>query len=802
MKSDLSSANSQCEIVVATALTNQPGVLGAVLLPELDQVAIDYDPAAMVDSEVANLVQRVAPVLRQSYSKCTMRLAGRACESCALRLERKAEKISGVRRATASFVGGIMSVSFDRAVLSPDEVTTELQALGAPVKPLVEAEREEAQAEAATGWLRWFRGERLEITCTVATLGFMLAGWFAGRLAPETTWLRWAFYALAYATGGFFGVQAGWQSLREKTVDVDLLMVLAALGAAVVGAPFEGAMLLFLFSLSNVLQAYAIDRTRRAISSLMKLRPTQALCRRGGETRLLPIENLVVGDVVIVRPGEGLPLDGVVIEGESTIDEAMLTGEAIPVSKSVGSPVFGGTMNQTGSLEVRVSKLAQDSTIAKLIQLVEQAQGEKANTQRFLEKAEQGYALAVIALTVLLVLVPWLAFNQSFHDVFYRAMTVMVVASPCALIISTPASILSAIGGAARRGILFKGGAHLERMATISVFAFDKTGTLTRSKPQVTDIIAGGELSALPGQPSSEALDLLRLTASVEARSEHPLARAIVHAAQERRQGLLECTAFKSVSGKGAVAMVNNRRIAAGSAAYFQTWRCTGLNEAEARLGVLQDEGKTCVVVGEINPDGLHARILGVIAVADVVRPEAAAFIARLRKLGVKRIAMLTGDHQRVADAIARSIGVDEVHAQLLPEDKVRVVHELRTVGPVAMVGDGINDAPALAAADIGIAMGAGGTDVAMETADVVLMNDHLHNIALALDISRRARRVVAQNLVFSLGVIVVMVVTTLIGRVPLPVGVVMHEGSTVLVCLNGLRLLLNRPSAAIAAQA
>jgi Cd2+/Zn2+-exporting ATPase len=797
MKPDLNKGESHCETVVTTAFKNQPGVLGAVITPERDSVAIDYDPAQLNDAEAGNLVATVAPVLRQNYAKCTLRLAGRACESCALRLERKAEKLTGVRRATASFVGGRMSVAFDPAVLSADGVTAELKALGAPVKPLAEAEHDEAAAEAATGWSKWFRGERLEITFTVATLIFMVAGWFAGRILPEAAWLRWSLYALAYATGGFFGVQAGWQSLREKTVDVDLLMVLAALGAAVVGAPFEGAMLLFLFSLSNVLQAYAIDRTRRAISSLMKLRPTQALCRRGTETKLMKIEELVVGDVLIVRPGEGLPLDGVVIEGESSIDEAMLTGEAIPVSKIVGSPVFGGTLNQTGSLEVRVSKLAKDSTIAKLIQLVEQAQGEKANTQRFLEKAEQAYALSVIALTVLLILVPWLAFNQGFHDVFYRAMTVMVVASPCALIISTPASILSAIGGAARRGILFKGGAHLERMATITVFAFDKTGTLTRGKPQVTDIIAGGELSALPGQPSGEALDLLRLTASVEARSEHPLARAIVHAAEERRLGLLECTAFKSVSGKGAMAVVGNRQIAAGSAAYFQAWRCTGLTEAEGRLGALQDEGKTCVVVGEVQADGLNARILGVIAVADVVRPEAAAFIARLRKLGVKRIAMLTGDHKRVADAIARSIGVDEVHAQLLPEDKVRVVHDLRTVGPVAMVGDGINDAPALAAADIGIAMGAGGTDVAMETADVVLMNDQLNNIALALDISRRARRVVAQNLIFALAVIVVMVVFTLVGRVPLPVGVVMHEGSTVLVCLNGLRLLLNRPAAA-----
>ena len=793
MKNSLNkNSGADCEDVVITKLTGRSGVIGAVLRPERDTVAIDFDPRRLSDAAAGRIIAEVAPELRQNYARCTLRLAGRACESCALRLERKAEKIKGVRRATATFVGGVMSVSFDQAVLTEDGVEAKLKALGAPVKPLAEANRDEAAAE-ASGWRRWFKGERLEVTFTWATLVFMLAGWGAGRLWPEAGWLRAGLYVLAYGTGGFFGVQAGWQSLREKTVDVDLLMVLAALGAAVVGAPFEGAMLLFLFSLSNVLQAYAIDRTRKAISSLMKLRPTQALCRRGAETKLLHIEQLVVGDVLIVRPGESLPLDGVVTEGESTLDEAMLTGESMPVSKTVGSSVFAGTMNQTGSLEVRVSKLAKDSTIAKLIQLVEQAQGEKANTQRFLEKAEQAYAIGVILMTIGLILVPWLMFNQGFHDVFYRAMTVMVVASPCALIISTPASILSAIGGAARRGILFKGGAHLERMAAIQVFAFDKTGTLTRGKPQVTDIIAGGEHSAFTAQPSGEALDLLRLAASIEARSEHPLARAIVNAAQERRIGLMECTAFQSVSGKGASATVNNRRIAAGSAAYFKSLDCAGLAEAEARLGAFQDEGKTCVVIGEINADDRSARILGVIAVADVVRPEAAAVITRLRKLGVKRIAMLTGDHKRVAEAIARSIGVDEVHAQLLPEDKVRVVRDLRSVGPVAMVGDGINDAPALAAADIGIAMGAGGTDVAMETADVVLMNDQLHNIALALDISRRARRVVAQNLIFALSVIVVMVAMTLVGRVPLPVGVVMHEGSTVLVCLNGLRLLINR---------
>ena len=788
--SDPDKVSRECNDAVEHMLKDQPGVVRVEIQPEPQRVLLDYMPGSMSAAAVGQLIKKVAPIASGQFAKCTLRLAGRACEGCAIKLERKAEKIAGVRRATATFIGGVMTINYNGAVLSEQDVETRVRATGAPVRRI---EPDPAIAAART-WQSWFKGDRLEIVCTAATLVFMILGWALSRSGLPAA-LSVTSYVFAYLTGGLFGVQAGWQSLKQRTIDVDLLMVLAALGAAFVGAPFEGAMLLFLFSLSNVLQAFAIDRTRRAINSLMKLRPTQSLCRRGNETKLLPVEDLVVGDVLIVRPGESIALDSVVIEGESTIDESMLTGESMPVTKSVGQTVFAGTMNQTGGLEVRVAKLAKDSTIAKLIKLVEEAQSEKAQTQRFLDRAEQFYAVGVILFTIGLIVVPYFFLGHSFHDTFYRAMTVMVVASPCALIISTPASILSAIGGAARRGVLFKGGAHLERMATITVIAFDKTGTLTRGKPRVTHMVVGGERLPFAGCVNDEALSLLRLAAAVEAKSEHPLARAIVNAAQERRLGPAEAVAFQSVSGKGAAATVLGRRLAVGSAAFFEGMHCTGLEPALAQTGSLQDEGKTCVLVAEIRNDGRDAQILGVIAVADVLRPDAADVIKRLKKLGVKRIAMLTGDHQRVAQAIAREVGVDEVHAQLLPEDKVRVIRGLQQIGPVAMVGDGINDAPALAAADIGIAMGAAGTDVAMETADVVLMSDNLQNIVLALDASRRARRVVIQNLSFALGVIVVMVTATLAANVPMPVGVVAHEGSTVLVCLNGLRLLLIRKS-------
>jgi len=375
-------APRDCDDAIEETLRQHPGVAAVEVQAEPRKIQVDYQPALTTEAEIGRVIEQVAPIASGQFAKCTLRLSGRACASCALRLERKAEKIAGVRRATATFLGGVMTVNFNQEVLTVDQLEAEVRATGAPV-----SRRPETGTSAGPSW---FASDRLEILCTGATFVLMIAGWLLARAALPLA--STAAYVLAYVAGGAFGVQATWQSLKQRTIDVDLLMVLAALGAAFVGAPFEGAMLLFLFSLSNALQAYAIDRTRRAINSLMKLRPTQALCRRNGETKLLPVEGLVVGDVLIVRPGESIALDSTVIEGESTIDEAMLTGESLPVAKSVGMPVFAGTINQTGGLEIRVTKLAKDSTIAKLIKLVEEAQSEKAQTQRFLDRAEQYYA--------------------------------------------------------------------------------------------------------------------------------------------------------------------------------------------------------------------------------------------------------------------------------------------------------------------------------------------------------------------------------------------------------------------------
>jgi len=542
-------------------------------------------------------------------------------------------------------------------------------------------------------------------------------------------------------------------------------------------------MLLFLFSLSHVLQSYAMDRTRRAIESLMDLRPKTANLMVGSDIETVPIEQLQMGDVVVVKPGESVPMDGIVRAGESSVNQASITGESMPVDKERGSAVFAGTINQLGALEVKVTRLAQDSTLAKLIQMVEEAQSQKAGTQCFLDRAEQWYAGGVLIFTAGLILVPWLVLNQAFAAVFYRAVTVMVVA------------YLSAIGGAARRGVLFKGGAHLETTAAVKIVAFDKTGTLTIGRPSVTDVIA---MSDDPFQGAAEAeRELLTLAASVEAKSEHIIGEAIVNEAVSRGVSLLPVTSFQSTMGKGARAMVGDQDIALGSYRYFQEFDCDYCDTAEVQITRLQEEGKTSILVAHMLPSG-KARVIGVIAMADQMRPEAPAVVAALKRAGVKKVVMLTGDSDRVAQAIGRAAGVDMVHADLLPEDKVKIIRELHEEGLVAMVGDGVNDAPALASATLGIAMGAAGTDVAMETADVVLMSSDLTKIPYAIELGRRARTVVWQNLGFSAAVIAVLMVAALGFQLPLTLGVIGHEGSTVLVVLNGLRLLIyNSPRTA-----
>lgn len=626
-----------------------------------------------------------------------------------------------------------------------------------------------------------------EIFCALGLL-FLIAAAVVEK-TQGVSYLTHGLYAGAYVFAGYEGLKSALASFRRWVIDIDGLMILAALGAAIVGAPFEGALLLFLFSFSNVLQRYAMDRTQNAIQSLLKLRPDQALVKRSGGPVLVKVEELELGEIVIVKPGEQIPVDGRLVEGNTTVDEASLTGESMPVEKAVGSLLFAGTMNQSGGIELRVEKRSEDSALARMVKLVAAAQAEKSKTQRFLESAEQYYAMGVVVFTIAVFLVPWLLMKQEFASAFYRAMTVMVVASPCALIISTPATVLSAIGGAARRGILIKGGSHLDRAAGIDIVAVDKTGTLTAGKPALTDIVLPEGVSRLDQTLGEKATELLGIAAALESRSEHPLARAIVDAADRLKLALPEASGFQSTTGHGAEAMVNSQLYLIGSERWFRESSAVGFEQLATLAKPIQEKGHTCVWLGVREGDVLTAK--AVLAMADTIRPEAKILTRELHALGVKKIVMLTGDHRLVANSIGAEVGIDEIRSELLPEHKVEIIRELKKQGRVLMVGDGVNDAPALATSDLGVAMGAAGTDVAMETADIVLMGDRLENIPLLLRHAKRARRVLLQNLIFAAGIIITLVIAALGFSLPLPIGVVGHEGSTVLVCLNGLRLLM-----------
>jgi Cd2+/Zn2+-exporting ATPase len=749
---------------------------------ELDRAAgtltVDYDPERFSLDELKALGQEMGVVVGGAVYHTVLDLpkCGRRA-ALAAELSERLAKIPGVAHAAINPVGRTLTIEYIvTAAEAPASIAEQLRALGYRMRDLRLPE----------GW--WERNQLAVYTVVCAAT--LLAGFLAEHVWAASPWVWGVLYLAAYVAGGGVAAINGFRSLLQRRIDVDFLMVAAALGAASLGDWAEGGMLLFLFALSNALQHYAMDRTRQAIRALMNLRPATARLHRAGREIMVPVEQLTVGDVVDVRPGERLPADGAIVSGHSAIDQSPITGESIPVPRGPADSVFAGSINGGGALEVRVTKRAEDSTLARVILLVEEAQSERAPTQKRLDAFERRYALAVVGGTLLIALALPLLFGWRWGDGFYKAMTLMVVASPCALVISTPASILSAIAAGARHGVLFKGGAHVERLAEVRVVAFDKTGTLTVGRPRVTDLQAVTE-------HCSEA-ELLARAAAVEARSEHPLARAVLAAAQERRLAWPEASDLEAVPGRGLRAHLDGEVIYIGTAEHLRENGVEVPAEMAAAQAQLEGEGKTVMLIGAGPGILATARLLGLIAVADTVRPEAQAAVAALKAAGVQKVVMLTGDNFRAARAIGAQAGVDEVRAELLPEDKLAAIKDLmREHGAVAMVGDGVNDAPALATATVGIAMGAGGTDVALETADVVLMSSDLSKLPYALNLSRHAMQVVRQNLTLALSVIILLIFSGLFNLVTLSLGVLGHEGSTVVVVVNGLRLLGMRPRAA-----
>lgn len=601
-------------------------------------------------------------------------------------------------------------------------------------------------------------------------------------------------YIVAYAIGGWTKAKEGIETLvKDRDLDVNLLMIAASLGAAAIGYWNEGAMLIFIFALSGALESYATERSHKDISSLLALKPETALRIEDGNMNLVSIEDLQPGDLLLVKPGELVPADGVVFRGSSFINQASITGESIPVDKAAGDEVFAGTVNGEGALYVEVTKSAEGSLFGKIIKLVEEAQTEVPDSQRFIERFEGIYARIVVAVTLLVIGGMPLLLGWTWNDAFYKAMVFLVVASPCALVSSIMPVMLSAMSSSARRGILFKGGAHVENMAQTRVVAFDKTGTLTMGTPQVTDIV------------TAEGYDRARLLgaiASIENLSMHPLARAIVEQATKEDIVLPIAEQVQALTGWGIEGNVDGVLWKIGKTDVIDSIGSENViygNDNQNGLGEqavkdssvwkdirsrLEGEGKT---VSAVTANG---ELAGLIALRDTVRPQAAAAVKRLEAMGVK-VAMLTGDRPESAAVIARETGVSLIYAGLLPEDKVKQVHLLREqYGQVLMVGDGVNDAPALAAATVGMGMGVSGSGTALEVADVVLMNDNIEEIAWVIRQARRAQRTVKQNMFFAITVILTLIAGNFLQDVALPLGVVGHEGSTILVILNGLRLL------------
>ncbi len=619
----------------------------------------------------------------------------------------------------------------------------------------------------------WKRSQEL-LEAAIAALA-LTAAWLL-QANEFTPWAWGPLYAVSFVVAGYAAFVTGVREMIGGKLDVDFLMVVAAIGAAILGSFAEGAMLLVLFAIGHGLEHYAMGQARKAIRALGNLTPLNAWIRRGHEWTEVPIQQVQLKDVVRVRPGERVPMDGAVAAGSSAVDQSPITGESVPVEKGTDDEVFAGTLNGDGTLEVRVTRLAADSTVSRMIRLVEEAQSQKSTTQRYAERFTRVYVPVVLVMTAGMAVLPplmgWLGWSES----FLRSMTLLVGASPCALAISTPAAVLAGVARAARAGVLIKGGAYLETLGSVRCMALDKTGTLTVGRPQVKSIVA------LDGTQA----ETLALAAALEHESTHPLASAIMAAAKEGNIVLAPVTDSKAIRGKGLVGTVDGQRVAVGALRLFDGIDAPKATAAARQtIGLLETQACTAMLVakGQV--------FVGAVGLMDGPRREAAEAIALLQSMGVRPIVMLTGDNRAVGEAVGRVVGVDEVHASLMPEDKIAVVRQLAaTHGSVTMVGDGINDAPALAAASVGIAMGRSGTDVALEAADVALMSDDLMRLPFAVGISRASRRIVAQNVFISMGMVFTLIPLAALGVVPIWAAVILHEGSTVAVVLNSLRLL------------
>ncbi len=789
---DIPDARDGCAELLVWSLTGKEGVdhvhVVAATGNEPAYLCIHYDPEVLSLHRIRQFAEREGAELTDQFGHVVWEVEGISHARRARTVGERLRRVSGVIEAEAA-ASGHVRIEYEREVTSKDKLKSALHELGVHVieKQKKTAHEEEEHVHEHGGLF----GEKTELIFAILAGAAVGLGWSLERFTGAPSWIPLALFVGGYVFGGFYTIREAWDSIRVGRFEIDFLMLVAAAGAAVLGEWFEGALLLFLFSMGHALEHYAMGRARRAIEALAELAPETALVRMEGDEIVIPVEELEVDDVVIIKPNERIPADGFVIKGMSVVNQAPVTGESVPVDKSpvnnldvaydnwekldAAHRVFAGTINGSGALEMVVTKRAGETTLARVVQMVTEAETEKSPTQRFTDRFERVFVPVVLCLVVLL-LFAWLVIDESFSTSFYRAMAVLVAASPCALAIATPSAVLSGVARAGKGGVLVKGGGPLENLGSLGAIAFDKTGTLTEGKPRVTESIAA------EGVTEEE---MLRTLVTIEKLSDHPLAAAVVRYGQERLDNapLEEAHGLESITGRGITAVIDGEVVYIGKDALFDEVSGPPLPDAvRERVNRLEEQGRTTMIVrrGE--------RYLGVIGLMDTPREAAAETLSSLRDMGIRRMVMISGDNQRVAEAIAKQVGL-EARGDLMPEDKVETIRALSREEKVAMVGDGVNDAPAMAHATVGIAMGAAGSDVALETAEVALMADDLGHLPFAVGLSRKTRSIIRQNLWMSLGMVAILIPATIFG---LGIGpaVALHEGSTLIVVFNALRLL------------
>lgn len=691
----------------------------------------------------------------------TYRVQGFTCTNCAAIFESNVKGLPGVEDAKVNFGASKVYVKGDATI-------EELEKAGAFENLKIRDEKEQKVEREPF----WKQKENIKVYISVVLL---VISWFLGEQYGEEHILPTIGYAASILIGGYSLFIKGFKNLSRLKFDMNTLMTIAILGAAVIGEWGEGAMVVILFAISEALERYSMDKARQSIESLMDIAPKEALIRRGTEEMMVHVEDIQVGDIMIVKPGQKLAMDGTVIKGTSTLNQAAITGESVPVTKTINDEVFAGTLNEEGLLEVKVTKRVEDTTLSKIIHLVEEAQAERAPSQAFVDKFAKYYTPAIVILAALIAVLPPL-FGGDWSEWIYQGLAILVVGCPCALVVSTPVAVVTAIGNAAKNGVLIKGGIHLEETGHLKAIAFDKTGTLTKGIPAVTDIVT------FDGNEN----ELLTITAAIENGSQHPLASAIIRKAEENGLNIngVSVEEFQSITGKGVKAKVNNQMYYVGSPNLFEELHKTIESNIKENITRMQIEGKTVMVLGT------EKEILSLIAVADEMRESSKEVISKLNHMGVETV-MLTGDNQRTAEAIGKQVGVSDIKADLLPEDKLNFIKKLREKHQsVAMVGDGVNDAPALAASSVGVAMGGAGTDTALETADIALMSDDLSKLPYTIKLSRKALVIIKQNITFSLAIKLVALLLVMPGWLTLWIAIFADMGATLLVTLNSLRLL------------